>query len=152
LPYEVLNKGRAVVESNGEAYHTLLYTIATSFGLPDKEATELVGEVFSSAVKGHVECGKGWPLKLWLSKRLVHKCVFRISSRMFSQPANGPANATDNFLRPSALAKIPFSFRAVYILFTLIGFTEPEVGQLLNITPIQVRERMARAVAMMKSC
>jgi DNA-directed RNA polymerase specialized sigma24 family protein len=152
LPHEILNKSRTLVESNWEAYRTLLYTIATSFGLRDKEAVEMVNEVISSAVREHVERGEGWTLKLWLSKCLVHNCVFRISSRMFSQPANGPANTTDNFLRPSALAKIPFSFRAVYILFTLIGFTEPEVGQLLNITPIQVRERMARAVAIMKSC
>ncbi len=65
---------------------------------------------------------------------------------MFSQNANAANSfqAANNHLIASPLSKIPISFRTVYILFHSAGFAEPEVAQILNITTMQIRERLAK--------
>ena len=55
-----------------------------------------------------------------------------------------------NYLLPQQLFKMPLSFRSVYILFSLIGFSEKDIAIILNIDTIKVRERLARATHIMK--
>lgn len=134
-------------------YKALLYSIATNLGTSEKEATELAEYVCLIGKRGFAEQKKNFTMRIWLSKILVHHCIFKICSSMFSQHGH-TANSfqtVNNYLRPLRVYKIPISFRTVYILFHSIGFAESEVGQILNITPIQVRERLAKATAIIKS-
>jgi DNA-directed RNA polymerase specialized sigma24 family protein len=133
-------------------YKVLLHSIAINLGLNEKESEDLAEHVCLIGGKHFPYQKENFTLRIWLSKILVHDCIFKISSSLFSQNVNA-ANffQTNSYLNSPAEFKIPISFRTVYILVNSIGFTEPEVAQMLNITPMQVRERLAKAMAIIKS-
>ena len=139
-------------EEKAEKHKSFLQTIALNLGLGEKESQELVAYVCLIGEKNYASQKKNLPLKLWLSKILVHNCVTKISSIMFSKTGSGfnSFQALDNYLLSFPISKIPFSFRAVYILSHSIGFTEAEVAYILNISPMQVKERLARAMMIIK--
>ena len=139
-------------KQKAENYKTFLLTIAINLGLSEKESHVLVEYVCLAGERNYVYQEKNFPLKLWLSKILVHNCVVKISSVMFSKSGSGFVSfqGSDNYLGSSSISKIPFSFRTVYILFYSVGFEESEVAYILNITPMQVRERLARALMIIK--
>ena len=139
-------------EHEAEKYKAFLLMIAVNLGLSEKESRELVEFVCLIGEKNYVYQQKSFPLKLWLSKTLVHRCIVKISSIMFSKSggAIGSFQGLDNNLISSPISKIPFSFRAVYILLHSVGFTKPEVAYILNISPMQVRERFVKAMTIIK--
>src|SRR5215218_45877 len=139
-------------EHEAEKHKPFLLMIAINLGLSEKESHELVEYVCLAGERNYVYQEKNFPLKLWLSKILVHNCVVKISSVMFSKSGSGFVSfqGSDNYLGSSSISKIPFSFRTVYILFYSVGFEESEVAYILNITPMQVRERLARALMIIK--
>jgi DNA-directed RNA polymerase specialized sigma24 family protein len=134
-------------------YKTLLQAIATDLGLSEKDSMGLAEYVCLIGERKFADQKEIFLLKTWLAKILVHNCIFKISSSMFSQNANAANSfqAANNHLIASPLSKIPISFRTVYILFHSAGFAEPEVAQILNITTMQVRERLAKGMAIIKS-
>jgi len=139
-------------EHKAEKYKGFLQTIAVNLGLNEKESRELVEFVCLIGEKNYVYQQKSFPLKLWLSKTLVHSCIVKISSIMFSKSggAIGSFQGLDNNLVSSPISKIPFSFRAVYVLLHSVRFTEPEVAFILNISAMQVRERFVKAMTIIK--
>ncbi len=46
---------------------------------------------------------------------------------------------------------MPLSYQAAFILNNKIGFTEAEISELLNISPIKVKERLNKASLFIKS-
>jgi hypothetical protein len=136
-----------------EKYKLLLHSIATSLGLGEKESQELVEYVCLIGKKNYTYQKENYTLKIWLSKILVHNCIFRISSSMFSQNAN-TANSfqtANHHFMASPFSKIPISFGTAYVLFHSIGFNESEVAQILNISLMQVKERLAKAMIIIKN-
>lgn len=127
-------------------YKALLYSIAIHLGLDDKESEEITENICLAGERDHARQKKSYTMKLWLSKMLVHHCIFRISSRLFSENRN----AIDH-LNTSPVLKIPISYRIVYILIHIAGFTEMEAAQILNCTRMQVSERLAKALLAVKS-
>jgi DNA-directed RNA polymerase specialized sigma24 family protein len=134
-------------------YKTLLQAIASDLGLNENESMELAEYVCLIGERNFADQKENFSLKTWLAKILVHNCIFKICSTLFSQNANiiDPYQITNNYLIESPLSKIPISFRTVYILIHSVGFTEPEVAQILNINTMQVRERLAKAMTIIKS-
>jgi DNA-directed RNA polymerase specialized sigma24 family protein len=142
-----------VAEIQVKKYEPLLYSIANAFGFGENEAHGLVEEVNEYAHKQPAsEC---LPFRIWLSRCLVYKCVFRLGSELFYQSG---CNAEKN--RPGSLGyyyryrnagelnlqDMPLSFRAVYILRYIIGFTTIEISQILNTTHSKVVERYDKAL------
>jgi len=144
----VLEKDFTSCGQQVKKYKTLLYSIATNLGLNEKESKELAEYVCVVGERNFAYQKEGFTLKTWLSKILVHNCIFTISSCLFSQ--NSSLQTTNNDLI-APLSKVPISFGTVYILFHSIGFTESEIAQILNITPMQVKERLAKAMMIIKS-
>jgi hypothetical protein len=75
---------------------------------------------------------------------VVHDCISTISRRLFNLQNMGSYQQDIGFT-PPRLLKIPFSYRTVYILYHSAGFNNTEIGELLNISSIQVRERLIKA-------
>jgi len=148
MPQVFENNSVASLAQKACEYKTLLYKISVSLGLAQKESNELVEYVCVAGCKSYTYQNKNFTLKVWLSKILVRHCVFKINSMMFSQKEN----SFQTSLIPFYLSKIPFSFRVVYILLQSFEFTETEAAQILNVTPMQVRERLLKAMAIVKSC
>jgi hypothetical protein len=114
-------------------YDSLLYKIAAEFGFDSSDRQELVEEVHSFASRHPEGQEELLPKKIWLAKLIVHKCVFKISSQMFQQPE-------------TCTKQMPLSFRTAYLLNNLVGFNEEEIAVILNTTPINIKQRLHRAI------
>ena len=118
----------------------LLNQIGNNFGFSIAESNELAVSVFEENGTAEYE--------LELARRMVYQCVHKISSRIFceSTPAAFSEEGVPVYHPKSIqLSKIPLSFRAVYILFHVIGFSENEIAYILNINTCQVKERLGKA-------
>src|SRR5690242_2190678 len=65
-----------------EEFEPLLYKIAISFGFIDSETMDLVQQVCSCYNTYCADQPNGASLKICLSKLMVHKCIFKISSQL----------------------------------------------------------------------
>ncbi len=139
-------KNDLMINEQPRNYKALLYSIAVNLGFNEKESWTLIENVCLIGERNYARQKKSVTMKVWLSKMLVHHCIFRISSRLFSQSRN----ETDH-LNTSPFLKIPISYRIVYILIHIAGFTEPEAAQILNCTRTQVSERFAKALLALKN-
>lgn len=146
--------GSAEAESRVINYKSLLCRIAKGFGFSESEAGKLFEEVLEYARNNRVaDCV---PFRVWASRIIVHKCAYRIGKKVFWQSGSGSkqnslginnSDGCDTSSRPLHLKDMPLSFRAVFILRQLIGFSVLEIAQMLNTTPAQVIERYNKALA-----
>jgi hypothetical protein len=118
-------------------YQPLLYNIAAGFGFMDSETMDLVQQVCSSINAYCADLQDDTSLKIRLSKQMVHKCIFKISSQLFSQNMN-----TEKI----AVKDMPLSCRSVFILHDIIGFDECEIAEMLNTDLLQVKKRLNKAL------
>ncbi len=93
---------------------------------------------------------KFFSLRIWLTKLLVHKCIFKISSELFSQ--GNSSKTLGHYYGYGDSHKLnqkhmPLSFRAVFILKNIVGFDENEIAEILNTTPLSVKQRLNKARA-----
>ena len=146
------NTGQTAVGQRIKKYESLLHQIACSFGFSNVECTKLVQEAclltHHSYTKQEISC----PLKVFLAKCIIHKCIFKISSQLFSQiPAARPYSFNCIYTSDLRLQEMPFSLKVVYNLNTKFKFTEIEMAEILNTTQMQVKERLQKAWAFMKA-
>lgn len=141
-------------ESKIKKYEPLLNKITISFGIKNSEAKGLVEEVCSYANRHFVDRENCLSLRIWLAKSLVHKCIFRISCKLFSQKKDVEREpralgyySYHKSSRESGWQDMPLSFRVVFILQNIMGFKEKEIAEILNTTPIKIRERFSKAKA-----
>ncbi len=139
-------------------YEPLLYKIGISFGFDDRESSDLLEQV---SFHPNNFCSDDYPfgLKIWLSKIMVRKCIFRISNILFS-------NNTFLEIRPrvlgyypytksspcSCIQDMPLSLRVVYILKYTIEFDEIDIAEILNTTSIKVKDRFQKAKSILDNC
>lgn len=141
-------------QARTDKHSALLYRIADSFGF-GHEAGELVRTTYTYACSHRTEQGS-LPCRVWLARILVHQCVFCISSALFRQ-AGGPAEKKspgllDDYYRYTTTGRqhlhdMPLSFRVVYILSQVIGFTASEIAAIVNAPLFTVKERYYKAQA-----
>lgn len=142
-------------------YELLLLKIAESFGFKDTESKYMVQQVYSSAIACYTCWEHSLPLKVWLSKSLVHKCIFKISSELFenigvsSRENNlGSLKTYFNYTNTNeiSLQKMPLDLRVVYLLCNTIQFTDNEVAEILNTKVQNVKHRFHKALLFMSTC
>jgi hypothetical protein len=131
-------------------YDPMLLQIVHAFGFTAKEYAQLLEQQFLKNDSKNFQCYE--QNRVEQAKRLVRQCVYKISSRIFNQSESATSFSGEgmpfNSNLTAQLVKIPITFRTVYILFHIIGFNEKELAYILNISIVQVRERLARAAAM----
>jgi hypothetical protein len=134
-------------EHNTTSHTAFLFSIAESFGISDGHAGELVRQVFVDhpdiPAMQHV---LSETYRAALSKHMIRKCLFHIGSRICEHPQRvtytpaGPYN-----ISYSTCYRLPLTYHAVYVLYEKIGLNEPEISDVLNIAPAEVRTRLAKA-------
>jgi DNA-directed RNA polymerase specialized sigma24 family protein len=141
-----------VAEQKTRKYGPLLHKIALSFGFHNRESWELVQQVCLLAYQRDAKQEICFPLKVFLAKDLVHRCIFKISSQLFSQNNTDMAYFSNyRYTGELCLQKMPLSLAVVYLLNSKFNFNEVEIAEILYTTPVQVKERLHKASAFVKN-
>ena len=136
-----------------QEYQSLLLKVAAAFGFTNQQSQGILQEVYANANNFYCQHQvKELSMRMYLSKLMVYKCIFKISEHLFSQRNSGDfstfyAGINSAFISSSQLKlqHIPLSYRAVFLLKNMDEFSEEEIADLLNITSIQVKKRINKA-------
>jgi DNA-directed RNA polymerase specialized sigma24 family protein len=136
-------------------YEPLLFKIAFNFGFDLKQIKELIKLVSALANIHHNPLERFSSFKIRICRIMVHKCIFLISSELCNNINRNPEvkNERDSMKYASEsknehrfrVQDIPLSFRSVFILSDKIGFSDTEIAEMLNLTPIEVKTRFKKA-------
>lgn len=163
---------KALFEILIRRYNTALYKIARCYGFNHQDAEDLMQETHVSAYTNLKNFQHRASYKTWVSKILIHKCVYKLSYGYFKneQPGsdviyenvkpmfNQPKMATEKIVLNKELSKvlekslgeIPLTYRTVFILREVEGFSTAETAELMNSTLVNVKVRLSRAKALLQ--
>ena len=152
-------------------YNGPLYKIARSFGLNHQDAQDMMQETHLQAYLKLQTFRHEASYKTWLSKIMVRNCLRQIDKSsykneqpstemiqegmlpMFSSNTDGMNKTMNNKemvkLVEFSLEQLPLSYKTVFVLREMEGFSVAETASLLNITTINVKVRLNRAKAML---
>ena len=132
-------------------YTPLLCRIAFNFEFNYWETNDLVKQV-DSCVNSHSCVPNDHLFKIWIAKLMVQKCVSKLSDPFFDKSdwraAKRESSAYySNYMNRNEykLHNMPLTIRSVFVLYNTSEFSEMEIAELLNITPIKVKERLYKA-------
>lgn len=136
-------------------YELLLFKIATSFGFSNKESSDIVQQVHLDRVRHFRYQENGNQIRVLLSKMMVQRCIFKISSEYFSSVSSNPGKEFSGLaFYPNCISlrlrNFPLSLRTVVILNS-VGFDETEIAQILNTTPFIVKEKFNKALVLINN-
>lgn len=154
-------------------YNTVLYKIARSYGFNHADAEDLMQDAHVTAFQQLGQFGHRAAYKTWLSKIMINKCLYKLrygyfryesphSERISEElvPAttllSGTATEKEVLNRELSrslewsLQQIPLSYRSVFVLREVEGFSVAETAELLAITPVNVKVRLNRAKALLQ--
>jgi RNA polymerase sigma factor (sigma-70 family) len=171
--HKVVHGETALFEILMRRYNAALYKLARCYGFNHQDAQDLMQEAYLAA---YVNLGKfegRASFKTWVSKILVHKCIYKLSYGAAKHEFPGSDTITENtepmlmqsennyteaqvisreFSRvlEHSLEQMPLIYRTVFILREIEGFNVAETADILNITPINVKVRLNRARAILQ--
>ena len=153
-------------------YNPVLYKIARCYGFNHHDAEDIMQETHVSAYTNLKNFQHKASYKTWVSKILIHKCVYKLSYGYFKneQPGsdiiyenvkpifNQTTMATEKIVLNKELSKvleksleeIPLTYRTVFILREVEGFNTNETAELMNSTPVNVKVRLNRAKTLLQ--
>lgn len=127
-----------------ECYQPLLTKLALQLGMSKQDSQALVEAVILKGSSSFPLHKDRYTLKAWLTKLLVHDCVFKLSNVFFSEGKN-----CMNLCQPAnglwACQTISLSGRIIYLLCNEAGFSEYATAQILNSNSAKVRVELAKA-------
>ena len=163
---------KALFEILIRRYNSALYKIARCYGFNHQDAEDIMQETHVSAYTNLKNFQHKASYKTWVSKILIHKCVYKLSYGYFKneQPGsdiiyenvkpmfNQPKIATEKIVLnkelskvlEKSLAEIPLTYRTVFILREVEGFSTAETAELMNSTPVNVKVRLSRAKVLLQ--
>ena len=163
---------KALFEILIRRYNSGLYKIARCYGFNHQDAEDIMQETHVSAYTNLKNFQHKASYKTWVSKILIHKCVYKLSYGYFKneQPGsdiiyenvkpmfNQPKIATEKIVLnkelskvlEKSLAEIPLTYRTVFILREVEGFSTAETAELMNSTPVNVKVRLSRAKVLLQ--
>jgi RNA polymerase sigma-70 factor (ECF subfamily) len=152
-------------------YNPVLYKIARGFGFGHHDAEDLLQDTHFAAYLNlnHFQFKSAY--KTWISKIMIHKCAHKLNSgyRKYESPqgfineniidsANYKKDGSEiplikkefvNLLEESR-HQLPHSYKTVFILRELNGFSIDETAAVLKISIVNVKVRLNRAKAMLR--
>ncbi len=154
-------------------YNPLLYKIARSYGFNHQDAEDLMQESHFSAFQYLKNFRGDASYKTWITKIHLNKCYQKLNDHHhkheetsndfftdqdFLEPINTASRETEKKIINKELGKvleeslqrIPLSYRSVFVLREIEGFSIIETAELLGITPVNVKVRLNRAKAMLQ--
>jgi RNA polymerase sigma-70 factor (ECF subfamily) len=169
---KIVGGEKALFEVFIRRYNSVLYKIARCYGFNHQDAEDLMQETHVAAYTNLKNFQFRSSYKTWISKILIHKCVYKLSYGYFKneQPGsnmiyenvkpvfNQTKMATDKIVLNKELSKvlekslqeIPLTYRTVFILREVEGFSTAETAELMNSTPVHVKVRLNRAKALLQ--
>lgn len=169
---KIVGGEKALFEILMRRYNSGLYKIARCYGFNHQDAEDIMQDTHYAAYTNLKNFQHKASYKTWISKILIHKCVYKLSYGYFKneQPAsdvmseaskpmfNQTKMATEKIVLNKELSKvlekslseIPLTYRTVFILREIEGFSTSETAELLNTTPINVKVRLSRARALLQ--
>lgn len=151
----------------------VLYKIARSYGFNHADAEDLMQDVHVAAFQQLAQFGHRAAYKTWISKIMVNKCLYKLrygycryevpdGERINEEavPAltlQSGASTEKTVLNKElsralecSLQQIPLSYRCVFILREVEGFSVAETADLLEISTVNVKVRLNRAKALLQ--
>ena len=153
-------------------YNSVLYKLARCYGFNHQDAEDIMQETHVAAFTNLKNFQHKASYKTWLSKILIHKCVYKLSYGYFKNErpgtnkiheqvkpvSNQSTMGTEKIILNKELSKvleksleeIPLTYRTVFILREVEGFSTNETAELMNSTPVNVKVRLNRAKALLQ--
>jgi RNA polymerase sigma factor (sigma-70 family) len=174
---EIINKiilgETAMFEILVRRYNPVLYKIARGYGFNHQDAEDLMQDTHVSAYQSLKQFAFRSSYKTWISKIMIHKCLYKLnhgyakreqpgsdiiyedarpmlSNNKIESPEQSSLNKEFTGILERALQEIPVTYKSVFVLREVEGFSVAETAELLNITPINVKVRLNRAKAMLQ--
>lgn len=123
-----------------QMHYSELFNIGTALGLYERQTILFVQDVMNNSAPQYLKQKQCLTFRIWLIKKMVHKCLFYIGSELCSQPLQ--FENSKNFYLPH----MPISYWAVYKLHHSVGLSHAEIAIALNTTPLQIRARLNKAL------
>ena len=153
-------------------YNSVLYKLARCYGFNHQDAEDIMQETHVSAYTNLENFQHKASYKTWVSKILIHKCVYKLSYGYFKNEHPG-TNEMNDQVKPvfnqsrmgtekiilnkelskvleKSLEEIPLTYRTVFILREVEGFSTNETAELMNSTPVNVKVRLNRAKTLLQ--
>jgi RNA polymerase sigma factor (sigma-70 family) len=169
---KILNGEKALFEVLIRRSNAVLYKIARCYGFNHQDAEDIMQETHVAAYTTLKKFQHKATYKTWVSKILIHKCVYKLSYGYFKNEMPGSNNlneeskpvfnhsnmATEKIvlnkelsrMLEKSLEEIPLTYRSVFILREIEGFNTAETAELINTTPVNVKVRLSRAKALLQ--
>lgn len=169
---KIVGGEKALFEVLIRRYNAVLYKLARCYGFNHQDAEDLMQETHVVAYTNLKGFQHKASYKTWISKIMIHKCVYKLSYGYFKNehPGSDTLNdnvkpifnqtkmATDKIVLNKELSKvlerslqeIPLTYRTVFILREVEGFSTAETAELMNSTPVNVKVRLNRAKALLQ--
>ena len=153
-------------------YNSVLYKLARCYGFNHQDAEDIMQETHVSAYTNLKNFQHKASYKTWVSKILIHKCVYKLSYGYFKNEHPG-TNEMNDQVKPvfnqsrmgtekiilnkelskvleKSLEEIPLTYRTVFILREVEGFSINETAELMNSSPVNVKVRLNRAKTLLQ--
>jgi RNA polymerase sigma-70 factor (ECF subfamily) len=168
---DVLHGNTALFELLIRRYNAELYKLARCYGFNHQDAEDLMQETYLSAYSNLYQFQHRSSFKTWISKILIHKCLYKLNyghknkeiadpatlqqlndKNMAGKPGFPEAMARKEFARvlEITLQELPLIYRLAFILREVEGYSVAETSEVLGITPINVKVRTNRAKALLQ--
>ncbi len=163
---------KALFEVLIRRYNPVLYKLARCYGFNHQDAEDIMQETHVAAYTNLKSFQHKASYKTWVSKILIHKCVYKLSYGYFKNEHPGSdaifenvkpmfnqtKMATEKLVLNKELSKvlekslqeIPLTYRTVFILREVEGFSTNETAELMNSSPVNVKVRLNRAKALLQ--
>lgn len=169
---KIINGEKELFEILIRRYNSALYKIARCYGFNHQDAEDIMQETHVSAYTNLKSFQHKASYKTWISKILIHKCVYKVSYGYFKNEQPGSERLSEN-VKPvfnqmkmatdkivlnkelsrvleKSLQEIPLTYRTVFILREVEGFSTAETAELINSTIVNVKVRLNRAKALLQ--
>lgn len=167
----VLKGETALYEILIRRYNPCLYKTGRSYNYHHEDTQDLMQETFIDAYKNLSQFEGRSDFKTWIIRIMLNNCYRKRNKAGFKNEAvmnindnaiplfAGSRNETGNIVQnrelgkiiEAALGNIPFDYRMVFSLREISGLTVSETGRLLDISETNVKVRLSRAKAMLRS-
>jgi RNA polymerase sigma-70 factor (ECF subfamily) len=169
--YKVLNGELKLYEILIRRYNSFLYKIGRSYHYNHQDTEDLMQETYISAYCNLKKFEQRASFKTWLTRLMLNHCYQKKHKLSYAneivtaEPADEKTDTLFQFsinkdqminkelgtVMENALLQIPEDYRMVFTLRELNGLSVAETSAALNITETNVKVRLNRAKAMLRS-
>ena len=173
LIQRVLNGETALFEILIRRCNPVLYKIARSYGFNHQDAEDLMQEAHVSAFQQLRQFENRASYKTWITTIIINKCLYKRQYGYFKYEApdteriseaatptftaSNPAITEKTVMNrelsralEASLQQLPVSYRCVFVLRKVEGFSVAETAELLGISPVNVKVRLSRAKVLLQ--